>query len=80
MDQLALLGLDKLIFVLTAFFDGLIAPIRTVSGFVAHLTHFNTLAAATFELFWSITLSHYGKMCKKTKRNNELSLLACNIL
>lgn len=48
---------------LTAFLDGFVAPVRTVSGLVAHFAHLDTLPAATLELFWPITLSH----CEKIK-------------
>lgn len=45
---------------LTALLDGLVAPVGTVSGLVAHLAHLDTLPAAALELLWPVTLSHCG--------------------
>lgn len=47
---------------LTAFLDGLVAPVGTVSGLVAHFAHLDTLPAATLELLWPVALSHCGDM------------------
>lgn len=44
---------------LTALFDGLITPIGTVPGLVAHLAHLNTLSAPALELVRAIALRHW---------------------
>lgn len=46
---------------LTAFLDGFVAPVGTVSGFVAHFAHLDALPAATLELLGAVTLSHCGE-------------------
>lgn len=45
---------------LTAFLDGLVTPVGTVSGLVAHFAHLDTLPAATLELLRPVALSHCG--------------------
>ena len=45
--------------VLTAFADGLVAPVGTVPGLVAHLGHLDALPTATAELLWPAALGHW---------------------
>lgn len=47
---------------LTAFFYGFVTPVRTVSDLVAHFAHLDTLPAATLELLWPVTLSHWREI------------------
>lgn len=61
----------KVKFSLTAFLDGFITPVRTVSNLVAHFTHLNALSAATLELLWPTALSH----CFTHKGHNFHSIL-----
>ena len=43
---------------LTALLDGLVAPVGTVAGLVAHLAHLDALSTPTLELVWAIALGH----------------------
>lgn len=58
MNLKAVRAYDKGTFSLTAFLDGFVTPVRTVSNLVAHFAHLDALPAATLELVWSTALSH----------------------
>lgn len=60
---------------LTAFVDGFVAPVGTVSGLVAYFAHLDTLPAATLELLWPTALSRCRQRILHVKASHNLRLV-----